>query len=179
MFILGKGKTVRYQTSLHGLFYNPYNNKWKIRFSLKTTDCLQSTLNWPSTSLNPPPGWRLYSKHFLSLAGTIYFCIQHVVWACKDSLIEPKTFLVQQVVRATGEGSVTKWSGSLGLYNWVVPGSSRPPYHSLDLFSVAPCSTLWLHFACCRLVCLLPFKIGKFIKNFKKRKYVSSFLVTI
>ena len=65
------------------------------RFSLQTTDCLKLTLNWLSTSLSPPPGWRVYTGHLLSLVGTIYFGIEHVVWACKDSLIKLKIFLVQ------------------------------------------------------------------------------------
>ena len=40
--------------------------------------------------------------------------------------------------------------------NLVVPGSSPPPCHSLDLFSVAPSSTPWLRFVNNQLVCLLP-----------------------
>ena len=45
-------------------------------------------------------------------------------------------FLVQQVVKGSSEESVAMWSRLLRLYKWVVPGSSPPPYYSLNLFYI-------------------------------------------
>ena len=70
-------------------------------------------------------------------------------------------------------GQVDKWPGPLGLYKWVVPGSSLPPCFSLYFFAVAPCSTLRLHFVCCQLVCLLSCMIRK-----RQEKKVCLFLLS-
>ena len=51
-----KGKTVSFQASLHGLFYNRTTLNGTPPFSLETTDCLKLTLSRPSTSWKPSTG---------------------------------------------------------------------------------------------------------------------------
>ena len=64
--------------------------------------------------------------------------------------------------------SLAEWFGHRTC-NLVVPGSSPPPCHPLNLFLVALSSTSWLHCVNSKLVCLLPVEIFKhfmFIWNF-------------
>ena len=62
--------------------------------------------------------------------------------------------VLTKVTKSSG-GSLAEWLGCWTC-NLVVLSSSPPPCHSLELFLVAPSSTLWLCSVNSQLVCLLP-----------------------
>ena len=76
-----KDKTVSFQASLHGLFYNRTTLNGTTPFSLETTDCLKLALSRPSTSWKPSTGmtpllWTFYFPcwdYYFQLACNMWF----------------------------------------------------------------------------------------------------------